>query len=270
MTGVEAMKKPKVTVRSVEHLSDEEKLTLLLGGDVGISESLAPSLSQAYAEIRQLAEAWALKAADYGSSSAEAAAAKAAFTRALAALSDHINNLNRLRSQMSDVNELLAILDGGPLHYNAAVDHTYKAAASVIRSLSAPLVPPSERVALLDWLKSLESCIRYGTKLNESDLPAVEQVRTIIAASVSAPPGWVDAMEQCAKVAEADAAIYRERLVRAKKRYANRELLAAVGSTADPDAECIDLEASLGTAEGIANTIRAMIASAAGGTGREG
>jgi hypothetical protein len=48
------------------------------------------------------------------------------------------------------------------------------------------LLPPL--AALLDWLKSLEACVRYGTKLNASDLPAIEQVRAIVAASVSVPP----------------------------------------------------------------------------------
>jgi hypothetical protein len=51
---------------------------------------------------------------------------------------------------------------------------------------------------VLDWLKGLEACIRYGTKLNESDLPAIEQVRTIIA-SMPAPPGW-----QSIETADAD------------------------------------------------------------------
>jgi hypothetical protein len=57
----------------------------------------------------------------------------------------------------------------------AAIDHQPAAALA-----SAPPVPPSERVALLDWLKSLESSARYGVRLNESDLPAIEQVRAII------------------------------------------------------------------------------------------
>jgi hypothetical protein len=41
----------------------------------------------------------------------------------------------------------------------------------------------SDLAALLDWLKSLEACVRYGTKLNESDLPMIARVQAMCSAT---------------------------------------------------------------------------------------
>jgi hypothetical protein len=51
------MKKPKVTVRSVVHMSDEEKLALLLGGETGVSESLTTQAMIPQADLLVLAKA---------------------------------------------------------------------------------------------------------------------------------------------------------------------------------------------------------------------
>jgi uncharacterized coiled-coil protein SlyX len=51
------MKKPKVTVRSVVHMSDEEKLALLLGGETGVSESLTTQAMIPQADLLALAKA---------------------------------------------------------------------------------------------------------------------------------------------------------------------------------------------------------------------
>ena len=64
--------------------------------------------------------------------------------------------------------------------------------------------------------------------------------------------------ERCARVADVDAATACELLEKAKKRYAMRDTLAALGSQGDPDAECIHLEACANTATDIAAAIRAL------------
>lgn len=70
--------------------------------------------------------------------------------------------------------------------------------------------------------------------------------------------GEAAGIERAAKVADRDATRAAGLLATAKKRYAKRELLAAVGSQSDPDAECIHLEACEGTAKDIAAVIRSL------------
>lgn len=96
--------------------------------------------------------------------------------------------------------------------------------------------------------------LHLGTRYDKWGL-----VSTIAQALASArAAGEAAGIERAAQVADRDAIRAAGLLATAKKRYAKRELLAAVGAQNDPDAECIHLEACENTAKDIAAVIRSL------------
>ena len=90
------------------------------------------------------------------------------------------------------------------------------------------------------WEGGLDAAMRAA-------VAEIERLRTAVLAE----------REACARVADADAECAAKLLAGAKKRFANRELLAMIGYQGDPDAECIAMEESRDTAANIAAAIRA-------------